>query len=196
MMVRWMAAGSIMARWRLLLLAPVAALLLGCTAPPDGVTPVADFDTSRYLGQWYEIARLDHRFERGLANVTAQYEANADGTLRVINRGLERGTCQWKQAEGKARFLGAPSIASLSVTFFWPFSGGYHVFALDRQDYAWAMVSGPSREYLWILARRPELDADTQARLIEQARALGFETAALIMVDQSTPPCAPAFPAQ
>jgi len=185
-------AGSRRTQWRLLLLAPIVLLLLGCTAPPDGVTPLSDFDSRRYLGQWYEIARLDHRFERGLSNVTAQYEANADGSLRVINRGLDRGACRWKQAEGKARFLGAPSVASLSVTFFWPFSGGYHVIALDRQDYAWAMVSGPSRDYLWILARRPELDAKIQAQLIEQARGLGFETAALILVDQSTPPCAPA----
>jgi apolipoprotein D and lipocalin family protein len=87
-------------------------------------------------------------------------------------------------------FQGAPDTASLSVTFFWPFAGGYHVFALDRQDYGWAVVSGPSRSYLWILARRPDLAPELRNALIERARNLGFPVDELILVDHGTPGCA------
>lgn len=169
----------------------VLLLLTGaCTDVPPGIQPVRPFDITRYLGEWYEIARLDHSFERGLTNVTATYAARGDGAVKVVNRGYDRKTCRWRDAEGKAVFQGAKDTASLSVTFFWPFSGGYHVFALDRQDYGWAMVSGPSRSYLWILARQPDLSAQIRDGLVNQARALGFPVNELIRVDHSKPNCA------
>lgn len=106
-----------------------------CTGKPDGVNPVRPFDVQRYKGEWFEIMRLDHSFERGLTNVTASYTLRDDGSVGVLNRGFDRKTCRWKDADGRAVFQGAPDTASLSVTFFWPFAGGYHVFALDQQDY-------------------------------------------------------------
>jgi apolipoprotein D and lipocalin family protein len=169
----------------------VAALvfMVGCTGQPEGVTPVTPFDVARYEGKWYEIMRLDHSFERGLDNVTADYAVRGDGSLDVLNRGLERSKCLWNEAEGRAQFQGSPNVASLSVTFFWPFAGGYHVFALDQEGYQWAAVSGPTREYLWILARRPDLPAETRDRIVETAGDLGFPIEKLILVDHSPTRC-------
>jgi apolipoprotein D and lipocalin family protein len=175
-------------------LSAASVLLAACAGRPEGVAPVQGFDVARYQGRWYEIMRLDHSFERGLTNVTADYAPGPDGTIAVLNRGLDRSTCTWEDAEGTATFQGSPDVASLSVTFFWPFAGAYNVFALDRDDYAWAVVAGPSRDYLWILARRPDLSPEIRDRLVGEARALGFPVDQLILVDQSQAPC-PAAPA-
>jgi apolipoprotein D and lipocalin family protein len=169
----------------------LALLLAACTGRPAGVEPVGGFEVGRYLGTWYEVMRLDHRFERGLSHVTATYAQGADGTISVVNRGLERSSCQWRQASGVARFQGPGDVASLSVTFFWPFAGGYHVFALDRERYGWAIVSGPSHDYLWILSRTPELPAELRARLVEAARARAFPVDQLILVDHGPSGCPP-----
>jgi len=157
----------------------VALLLGGCTGVPEGVQPVRGFDLERYLGTWYEIARLDHAFERGLTDVSATYSRRDDGGVRVLNRGWDPGRGDWKEAEGKAYFIGPADVASLKVSFFGPFYGGYHVFALDP-DYRWAMLSGPSKDYFWILAREPGLSDTVLHSLLAQARQAGFDTNALI----------------
>lgn len=177
---------------RLTLLACLAAICTGCisTAPPSGVAPVSGFDVERYLGKWYEIARLDHPFERGLTDVTAQYSFNEDGTVRVVNRGYNPDENEWSEAVGRAKFRGDPDVASLKVSFFGPFYGGYHVIELDP-DYQWAMVAGPNRGYLWVLSRTPTLDPVITQRLIDRATALGFETGELILVDQTRAPGPP-----
>ena len=161
------------------------AVLAGCsTAPPDGITPVTPFDVSRYVGKWYEIARLDHSFERGMTDVTATYRALPDGAIEVINRGFDPAKGDWRDATGKALFTGDPGRGSLKVSFFGPFYGGYHVVALDQKGYQWAMVAGPDRSYLWILARERVLPAGVRDQLIAQARALGFDVDKLIWVSQ------------
>ena len=156
-------------------------LLAACTSVPDGVEPVRGFDLERYLGRWHEIARLDHSFERGLSRVTADYSRRDDGGVRVLNRGYDAAKGAWKEAEGRAYPIGDIDVASLKVSFFGPFYGGYHVIALDP-DYRWALVAGPSRDYLWILAREPQLDAAIYARLVAQAAASGFPVDGLIRV--------------
>lgn len=163
-----------------------AGLLAGCSSVsmPEGLTPVTGFDAQRYLGRWYEIARLDHSFERGLEAVTAEYSERADGSIRVLNRGYHPGKQQWKEAVGVARFLGDRTVGSLKVSFFGPFYGGYHLIALDKEDYRYAMVAGPSRKYLWILARDPSPAPETLAALLSQADRDGFSTNALIFVEQ------------
>jgi len=167
-------------KWLALLL-----LLTGCAvAPPEGVTPVTGFELNRYLGQWYEIARLDHSFERGLSNVSATYSLRDDGGVRVLNRGYDNLAGRWKEAEGRAYFIGEPTVGSLKVSFFGPFYGGYHLIALDREHYSWVMISGPSRDYLWILARDRQLPPVVREALFKQARALGFATEQLITVNQ------------
>lgn len=159
-------------------------LLTACSvAPPTGVAPVTAFELSRYLGRWYEIARLDHSFERGMSDVNATYEVRADGSVKVINRGYDTQRQAWKEAIGRALFIGDPGIASLKVSFFGPFYGGYHVIALDRENYRWSLVAGPDRDYLWILARDKTLPAGVRDQLLAQAQALGFATDKLIWVE-------------
>jgi apolipoprotein D and lipocalin family protein len=170
------------------LLLLLLALLSACTGVPEGVQPVTGFQADRYLGRWYEIARLDHGFERGLSRVTAEYTRRDDGSIAVLNRGWSDAEKRWKQAEGTARFVQSPDIGFLKVSFFGPFYGSYVVFELDRQDYRYALVSGPDKSYLWMLARSPTLDAATRDRLVARAAAAGFDTSQLIFVDQSPAP--------
>lgn len=164
--------------------------LAGCTGVPAGVTPVSGFDAQRYMGTWYSVHRLDHSFERGLTNVSARYRLQPDGSVEVVNRGFDREACEWKQVVGRAKFRGPTDVASLKVSFFGPFYGGYHVFALDRERYGYAMISGPNHGYLWILAREPRLAPEVRDALVAQARAAGFPVEELQTVDQSAPACA------
>ena len=158
------------------------SLLTGCVGIPKGVTPVDSFELERYLGRWYEIARLDHSFERGLSRVTAEYSLRKDGGVRVINRGWSAAKGTWRQAEGRAYFVEGKDRGYLKVSFFGPFYGSYVIFELDR-DYRYALVCGPDTSYLWLLAREPEIDAGLRDRLIARAAALGFATERLIIVD-------------
>ncbi|MBN1422553.1 MAG: lipocalin family protein [Planctomycetes bacterium] len=156
----------------------------GCTGIPSGLEAVGGFDAERYLGRWYEIARFDHRFERGLTHVTADYTRLPDGDIEVLNRGYDPASGEWREAKGIARLRGEPDAASLKVSFFRPFWAGYHVIALDRDGYRYAMVTSGSRSYLWILARTPALDPPIVADLIARAKAWGFATDDLIFVKQ------------
>jgi apolipoprotein D and lipocalin family protein len=164
------------------LLSLFSFFLSGCVGLPEGIQPVEDFSLQRYLGTWHEIARLDHSFERGLTRVTAEYSLNEDGSVKVINRGYDAAKGQWKTAEGKARFVKSPDLGYLQVSFFGPFYGSYVVFALDHDAYQYALVSGPNRKYLWLLARQADLDVATKAMLLERARELGFAVDELIFV--------------
>jgi len=159
-----------------------ALLVAGCTGMPQGVTPVTGFDVNRYLGEWYEIARLDHSFERGLEKITAQYSLNPDGSLRVVNRGFDVASGEWREAEGKARFIDDPQTGRLKVSFFGPFYGAYNIIKLDHSGYRYALVCGPDTSYLWILARSPDLDRTIVEQLVSYAADLGFDTSQLIYV--------------
>lgn len=169
-------------------IAPLA-VAVGCAVnPPKDLEIVTGFEIDRYLGTWYEIARLDHRFERGLTNITAQYAIRPKGGIAVINRGYDPKKGEWNEARGKAFFLGDPSVGSLKVSFFGPFYGGYFLIALDRESYRWAMVAGPDRGYLWILARERALDPAVRDALVAQARQAGFATDELIWVEHDMAP--------
>lgn len=171
--------------WSKLCVMLSAVLSVACSvSPPKDVKVVNNFDSQRYLGTWYEIARLDHRFERGLEQVTANYSPREDGGLKVINRGFNTQKQQWQESTGKAYFIGSPQVAALKVSFFGPFYGGYNVIELDT-DYRYALVCGPNRDYLWILSRTPELDAATRDRLLQTAKNNGFAIDKLIWVKQS-----------
>ena len=163
-----------------------AFLVVACSSPtpPKGVTVVNNFDAKRYLGTWYEIARFDHRFERGLDKVTATYSLRDDGGINVINKGYNPDREMWQKTEGKAYFTGDPSRAALKVSFFGPFYGGYNVIALD-EDYQYALVSGPNRDYLWLLSRTPDIPSHIRQQYLALAAELGFAVNKLVWVPQA-----------
>lgn len=168
-----------MKKWVLLLV-----LLAGCVGKPEGIEPVDNFDSARYLGRWYEIARMDHSFERGLSQVSADYSVRADGGLHVVNRGYDAANGKWKESVGKAYFVEGRDKGYLKVSFFGPFYGSYVVFDLDRDGYSYSLVSGPDRSYFWLLSRSPTMDEATRQRLLAKAVQLGFDTSKLITVAQ------------
>lgn len=166
----------------------VAAILLSltlvsCAGVPKGIEPVRDFSVERYLGTWYEIARLDHKFEDGLSHVTAEYSLREDGGIKVKNIGYSAADDRWQEAEGKAYFVEDATTAHLKVSFQWPFYSSYVVFQLD-DNYEYAYVTGNNRDYLWLLSRKPDVDAAVLADFKATAAARGFSLEDLIMVNQ------------
>ena len=159
--------------------------LFGCTGSPEGVYPVKTFQLPEYLGSWYEIARLDHSFERGMSSVTATYSMRDDGGVKVLNKGFKEDSQEWGEAEGKAYFVDSSDVGHLKVSFFGPFYGSYIIFELDTLDYQYAFVSGMNTDYLWLLARTPAVSDELIEHFVKSASALGFDTEQLIFVDQS-----------
>jgi len=159
--------------------------LTGCTGLPEDIKPVTGFESDRYLGTWYEIARLDHSFERGLTNVRAEYSRNDDGSIKVINRGFNAEEEQWEQADGLAVFVEDKNTGHLKVSFFGPFYASYVVFELDKEAYSYAYVTGYDRDYLWFLSRTPKVSEEAIEAFRDRARAEGFDLEELIIVDQS-----------
>lgn len=168
-------------RFLLLLLSPM--LLTGCLGMPETITPVKNFELNRYLGKWYEIARLDHSFERGLEKITAEYSLREDGGVKVINRGYSIKNSEWEIAEGKAYFVNDNNEGYLKVSFFGPFYGSYVIFELDQENYEYAFISGPDTSYLWLLSRTPALPQTIVDKFIKMSKDLGFDTDKLIFVN-------------
>lgn len=160
-------------------------MLSSCAPSTRMLQPVANFDSNRYLGVWYEIARLPHRFEKNLVSVTADYSLREDGSIDVINKGYDSVRKKWKSADGRAYFKKEANTALLKVTFFWPFYGEYKVIKLDEVNYSYAVVTSSTFNYLWILARTKELDAQTMKLLVDYIERSGFDTKKLVYVDQS-----------
>jgi len=158
-------------------------LLISCSSLPESIQPVSGFDLKRYSGKWYEIARLDHRFERGLEQVTATYSVNSDGSVRVENRGFSIETEEWENAVGKARFAGNADIGQLEVSFFGPFYGSYVIFELDEENYQYSFVTG-SENSLWFLSRTSKVSDELKVRFIEAIKAHGYNPDELIFVRQ------------
>jgi apolipoprotein D and lipocalin family protein len=165
--------------------AVLAVSLSACLGMPEKVSPVDGFELNRYLGKWYEIARLDHSFERGLESVSAEYALRNDGGVSVVNRGYSPGDGEWKAAEGKAYFVEDEHTGYLKVSFFGPFYGSYVVFELDKKDYQYAFVSGPNTSYLWLLSRTPEVAPDIIERFKHTANERGFDMSELIFVNHA-----------
>jgi apolipoprotein D and lipocalin family protein len=155
-----------------------------CSTIPRGVTAVKSFDIEKYMGKWYEIARIDFRFERNLNNTTAEYSIKKNGTIRVDNRGYNYLTNKWKQAIGKAKFARDPNVAMLKVSFFGPFYSGYNVIALDS-EYTNALVCGKNLRYLWILSRSTTIQEDVKRTYLKIAEAAGYDTSALVWVEHN-----------
>lgn len=166
---------------RFALFSLLACTVGGCARSSRDLKPVANFDVTRYTGTWYEIARLPNRFERNLEDVTAEYSRDNDSDkIIVVNRGYDVKRHKWRSIQGSAR-QPEPGVGLLKVTFFWPFAAVYKVLDVDR-EYTRVLVTSGSRRYLWILARTPNMDAQTLQSLIDRARTMGFETENVIVV--------------
>ena len=150
---------------------------------PDGIKPVTNFKKDKYLGKWYEIARLDNKFEHGLSEVSAEYSARSDGGIKVLNRGYNAVDGEWKDAEGKAYFVGSDDIGHLKVSFFGPFYGSYVVFELADGNYEHAYVTSYKKEMLWLLSRTPNITDEEKQRFIDRVRQDGFSAEELIFVE-------------
>jgi apolipoprotein D and lipocalin family protein len=169
--------------WRRAFLAwLMIALLAGCLGYPNKVKPVKGFDLEKYLGKWYEIARLDHSFERNLEQISAEYSVREDGGVWVKNRGFSIKKNKWEEIVGKAYFVNEPDEGYLKVSFFGPFYGSYVIFELDKNDYQYAFVTGPNKSYLWFLSRTPTVHYSLKEKFQKRAKALGFKTEELIWV--------------
>jgi len=167
-----------------MLLTLTGILFSSCSTIPKGAVAVNSFNKTKYLGTWYEVARLDFKFERDLNNTTAEYSLNDDGTIRVVNRGYNYVKKEWKQVTGKAKFAGDDNVAMLKVSFFGPFYSGYNVIALD-DDYRYALVAGKNLKYLWILARETTIPDTVRERYLKIAQETGYDTSALIWVEHN-----------
>jgi apolipoprotein D and lipocalin family protein len=174
-----------MKRRKTLNLLVVGMLLLGlysCTTIPAGAKAVTPFDKEKYLGKWYEIARLDFKYEKDLDNTTAQYSLNTDGTIKVVNRGFNTKTKEWDEAHAKAKFIGDDTTAMLKVSFFGPFYSGYNVIAVD-ENYHYALVAGKNLDYLWILSRDTQIPEAIKVKYLKIASDIGYTTNDLLWIN-------------
>ncbi|MBP1640050.1 MAG: Outer rane lipoprotein Blc [Bacteroidetes bacterium] len=157
--------------------------LVGCRSSAPLHT-IGQLDVQRYSGTWYEIARITHRFERGLKKVSATYTVRNDGKITVLNRGSKDTDPEVvKTAKGIAWIPDPTKPAQLKVRFFWPFTGNYWIIDLDA-DYRHALIGDPSRKYLWILSRTKTMDAATYNRLTDIAAKAGFDISRLDRIQQ------------
>ena len=153
-----------------------------CSKNFDNST-VDEFDLSNYLGQWYEVARFDHSFERGMDNTMAEYILQDDGKVIVLNTGWKGG--KFELAEGKAKYPDPTSEpGALRVSFFWFFYSDYNVMMVD-ENYQISLVGSKAEKYLWILSRTPVPDPALLEMVLEEAESRGYDTSKLIWVDQS-----------
>ena len=158
--------------------------LSSCKGSSSNFQAVTNFDSERYLGKWYEIARFDFRFERNLNNTTATYSLNPNGTIKVLNEGYNYVKNKWSKAVGKAKYAENKNVASLRVSFFGPFYADYRVIALD-DDYQYALVAGGSTSYLWILSRQKTIPENIKTQYLKIAKDLGFDIDKLIWVEHN-----------
>ena len=165
-----------------LLGAGIAFVLYSCGSTiPKKAVAVTNFDKAKYLGKWFEIARLDYKWERNLDNVTAEYSLNDNGTIRVDNKGYDVKKDRWEQSIGKARFVKKDNVGMLKVSFFGPFYSGYNIIAVDS-DYKYALVAGESLKYMWILSRETTMPESIKADFLIKAQEIGYNISDLVWV--------------
>ena len=163
------------------LIMAIMLTMASCQAIPKGAQPIPSFKVEKYLGTWYEVARLDFKFEENLTNTTATYSLISDSKIKVLNEGFDTLKNKWTEASGKAKFRDKTDEAALKVSFFGPFYAGYNVIAI-KGDYEYALVAGSNTEFLWILARQPSIPDDIKLQFLNIAEDIGYNTSQLIWV--------------
>ena len=172
---------KILALGSVTLLTTALFVLNSCSSIPKGAKAIKDFDKEKYLGKWYEIARLDFVFEKNLNNTTAEYSLNDDGSIKVVNRGFNYIKNKNVESVGKAKFAGDSNEGKLKVSFFGPFYSGYNILAIDS-DYKYALVVGKNLKYMWLLSREKTMPQNVKEEYLKIASDLGYNTSALIWV--------------
>ena len=162
--------------------ATLAFALKSCKTIPKGSVAVKPFDKEKYLGKWYEIARLDFHYEKNMNNTSAEYSLNEDGSIKVVNRGYNYIKDEEKEAIGKAKFVGSSDEAKLKVSFFGPFYAGYNVIAIDS-DYKYALIAGKNLKYLWLLSRKKTMPEKVKQAYLKKAESLGYDVSKLVWVE-------------
>jgi apolipoprotein D and lipocalin family protein len=156
--------------------------LNSCAENANSPAIIQNFELNKYLGTWYEIARLDHSFERDLSQVTANYSLRSDGKVKVVNRGFKNSKNTWSESVGKAKFAGLKSEGSLKVSFFGPFYGAYNIVMLD-EDYKYALVVSTGTKYMWLLSRTTTIPDIIKTSYLKKASELGINIDELIWVE-------------
>ncbi|UFK97221.1 lipocalin family protein [Kaistella faecalis] len=151
---------------------------------PEGATAVNNFEKEKYLGKWYEIARLDFKWEKNMEQVTAEYSLKDNGHIKVDNKGYNYVKKEWKQSIGEARFVEDEKTSRLKVSFFKPFWAGYNVIELAG-DYQYALVVGDDLDNMWILSREKTIPEDIKQRFLSKAKSLGYKTEELVWTKQN-----------
>lgn len=166
-----------------LLGAGIAFVLYSCggSTIPKNAKAVTNFDKAKYLGKWYEIARLDYKWEKDLDNVTAEYSLNENGTIKVDNKGYNVKKDKWEESIGKAKLVKKDNVGMLKVSFFGPFYAGYNVIAVDP-EYKYALVAGESLKYMWILSREKTIPESIKADFLIKAQEIGYKVTDLVWV--------------
>lgn len=159
-------------------------LSTACSMIPPGVEVETNFEKEKYLGKWYEIARIDFKYEKDLNNTTAHYSKLPNGTIKVVNRGYNTKEKVWQEAIGKAKFVDSERLGQLKVSFFGPFYAGYNILSVDN-DYQYALVGGGKFNYLWILARKPEIPEEIKNHYLEIADQFGYHVKDLIWINHN-----------
>lgn len=163
--------------------AGIAFVLTSCKSTiPKKAVAVTNFDKAKYLGKWFEIARLDYKWEKNLNNVTAEYSLKDDGTIKVDNRGYNVKKDKWEESIGKAKSVTKDDVGMLKVSFFGPFYSGYNVIAIDP-DYKYALVAGESLKYMWILSREKTIPESVKADYLIKAQEIGYNVLDLVWVE-------------
>jgi len=158
-------------------------MISGCVSMPKGSRAAEPFSQEKYLGRWYEIARMDFTQERNLDSVTAEYSLREDGKIKVVNQGYNYKTGEWKRAEGKAAPVGNGNDGRLKVSFFGPFYSGYNVIAIDP-DYKYALVYGDNTKYMWLLSREKTMPEEVVNKYLQMARGSGYKVEELVWPKQ------------
>lgn len=168
-------------QFKFLILAISLLGVFSCRSIPKGANVVNDFDANKYMGNWYEIARIDFKYERNLNNTAAQYSLKDNGDIKVINSGYNYVNDEWKKREGNAKFREKQNKGALKVSFFGPFYSGYNIYAIDK-EYKYVLVGGKNYDYLWILSREKTIPNAIKEQYLKIATDIGYDVNDLIWI--------------
>jgi len=168
-----------------LLVIAISSIFYSCRSVkiPTGLSVVKDFDIKSFSGKWYEIARFDFKHEKDMDMVTAEYTLNDDGSIKVFNKGFNTKKNEWKDTEGKAKFIDSKDIGALKVSFFGPFYSGYNIVAIEP-DYKNALVFGETKDYIWLLSREKTMSESVKQKFLKIAKDYGYDLERLVWTKQ------------